>query len=145
MSKFNITKKISLAPLLGEGHEADYLAFKPLTFKDARKLQELQSTEDFTPQLPPAPAADADAGTKAKYEAAVKKAQAEAAAAENDAALEAVDKAVAFIAAKFVEGKIGGVDVSADDFTNDELSVDVINYAMKELAGAGKPEGFTQG
>lgn len=144
MGKFNITKKIDLLPILGEGHEQSYISFKPLTFKDAKRLQKLQSTEDFTPEMPAEPAEGASLGEVKKYEAAVKKAIAEAEARENEAALTSVDKAVEFIAKQFVEGKIGGVDVAKADFTNDELAMDVINYCMKMLAAGGKDEGFTK-
>lgn len=142
MSKFKIVKKVSLATLLGEGHEQSYISFKPMTFKDAKQLEKLQSTEDFSPQLPPAPADTADQTTKAKYQAEVKRLTAEAQARENEASLKAVDKAVEFMASKFVEGNIAGVPVAVEDFSNDELGVEVINYCMGQLAGA-KPEGFT--
>lgn len=145
MGKFNIKKKINLSSVLGEGHEASYLLFDPMTFADARKLQKLQSNEDFTPVLPDAPAKDADAGTVAKYNAEVKRLVAEASAKENDAALKAVDKAIEFIQYKFIGGEIAGQQVVKEDFTNGELGVDVINYCMKELAGGNKPEGFTNG
>lgn len=139
MSKFNITKKISLTPVLGEGHEADVLAFKPMTFKDARELEGLQSTEDFTPEIP-----------QGADKATIKRLTDEAQARENKAALDAVDKAIEFIKAKFVSGKITDettgkqVEVEADDFTNGNIGVEVINYCMKQLAGANKPEDFTK-
>ena len=143
MSKFNIKKKISLSELLGEGHEASVLLFQPMTFSDARQLQKLQDTKDYSPVLPPAPAKDADPTTIAEYNATVKKLTAEAAEKENEAAFKSVDKAIAFVQNKFIGGEIAGEQVAKDDFTNGELPVDVINYCMKELAGGGKPEGFT--
>lgn len=138
MSKFNLVKKISLAAVLGEGHEQSYLSFKPMTFKDAKDLEGLQPTEDFTPVIPKGATAEQ-----------IKKLQAEAKAKENAAGLEAVDKAVAFVKSKFVKGQIMDidaeklVDVDAEDFDNGNLSVDIINHCMKELAG-GQPEGFTR-
>jgi hypothetical protein len=144
MSKFNIKKKINLLPVLGEGHEASYLLFHPLSFGDARKLQKLQSNEDFSPELPPAPAEGADAGTVARYNADVKKAVDAAKEKENDAALKAVDKAIEFMQSKFIGGEISGEQVAKEDFANGELPVDVINYCMAELAGGNKPEGFTK-
>ncbi len=143
MSKFNIKKKISLFELLGEGHEKSVLIFEPMTFADARQLQKLQDTKDYTPVLPPAPAKDASAETVAAYNAEVAKLKAKAQAEENEAAFKSVDKAVAFIKNKFIGGEIAGEQVVKDDFTNDNLPVDVINYCMKELAGGNKPEGFT--
>ena len=136
MSKFNLTKRISLAEVLGEGHERDYLRFKPLTFKDAKGLESLQPDE-VVAEIPK----DATAEQ-------IKKLKADATAKNNAAAMEAVDKAVAFMQDKFVKGEITDeetgnlVDVTKEDFTNDNLSMDVINYCMKALAG-GKPEGFT--
>ena len=85
MSKFNLTKRISLAEVLGEGHERDYLRFKPLTFKDAKGLETLQP-EEVVAEIPK----DATA-------AQIKKLNAEAAAKNDAAAMEAVDKAVAFM------------------------------------------------
>lgn len=125
MSKFNITKKINLFELLGEGHEQSVLEFKPMTFADARSLEGLQ------PDVADLP----DDATPAQ-----KKAHA---AEQNKAALAAVDKAVEFIKGKFIKGTIAGEPVVADDFSNDELPVDVINYCMKQLAG-GKSEDFTK-
>lgn len=142
MSKFKIVKKVKLLEVLGEGHEASYLSFIPMTFKDARKLEGLQSTEDFTPQIPPAPAADATPQAKADHAALAKRLTDEAKSRENKAGLESVDKAIAFMAGKFVEGSIAGEPVSKEDFTNDELPIEVINYCMAKLAGS-KPEGFT--
>lgn len=143
MSKFNIKKKISLFELLGEGHEKSLLIFQPMTFADARQLQGLQDTKDYSPKLPPAPAADASDEVKLQYAAEVSKLKVEAAAKENEAAFKSVDKAIAFIQNKFIGGEIEGEQVAKEDFTNGELPVDVINYCMKELAGGGKPEGFT--
>lgn len=143
MSKFNIVKRISLSELLGEGHEKSHLIFKPMTFADARQLQKLQDTKDYTPDLPVLPEGTTDAAVIAKHNAEVKRLMAEASAAENEAALKAVDKAVAFIANKFIGGEIGGVQVDKADFTNDELGTDVINYCMQQLAGGNKTEGFT--
>lgn len=143
MSKFNIVKRISLSELLGEGHEKSHLIFKPMTFADARQLQKLQDTKDYSPKLPPAPAADADPTTVAEYQAEVKRLTAEASEKENEAAFKSVDKAIAFVQNKFIGGEIGGDQVDKDDFTNGNLPVDVINYCMKELAGGNKPEGFT--
>lgn len=145
MSKFNIVKKINLHEALGEGHEQSYMTFKPMTFEDARKLQTLQSTEDFTPELPPAPAADASPQVKAEYEKTVKRLTDEAKAKENEASLASVDKAIAFMQGKFLEGNISGTAVDKEDFTNGNLPIDVINYCMAQLAGGKKPEGFTQG
>ena len=136
MSKFNLTKRISLAEVLGEGHERDYLRFKPLTFKDAKGLETLQP-EEVVAEIPK----DATA-------AQIKKLNAEATAKNKAAAMEAVDKAVAFMQDEFVSGEITDeetnnlVAVTKEDFTNDNLSMDVINYCMKALAGR-KPEGFT--
>ena len=134
MSKFNITKKVKLFDLLGEGHEQSVLEFKPMTFADARQLNKLQDTTDYTPEIP-----------EGADEATIKQLKVQAQAKENEAALKSVDKAIEFIKGKFIKGSIAGTDVSADDFTNGELPVDVINYCMKELAGGAKPEGFTQG
>lgn len=131
MSKFNIVKKVNLFTLLGEGHEQSYISFKPMTFKDAKTLEGLQSTEDFSPQIPEG----ADAAT-------IKRLTAEAQKRENDAALKSVDKAVEFMQDKFIDGNIAGTPVAKEDFKNDELGVEVINYCMAQLAGA-KPEGFT--
>lgn len=144
MGKFNIVKKINLLPVLGEGHEQSYISFKPMTFKDAKRIQKLQSTEDFTPELPQEPAEGASAGEVAKYEAAVKKAVKEAETRENDAALASLDKIIEFLQGKFVEGKIADVDVAKADFENDELGADVINYCVQQLATGGKSEGFTK-
>ena len=143
MSKFNIKKKISLFELLGEGHEKSVLIFQPMTFADARQLQKLQDTKDYSPQLPPAPAKDATADVVAAYTAEVKRLTNEAAEKENEAAFKSVDKAIAFIQNKFIGGEIAGEQVAKEDFTNGELPVDVINYCMKDLAGGNKPEGFT--
>lgn len=142
MSKFVITKKISLAEVLGKGHEQDVLCFKPMTFKDAKDLEGLQPAETPAPVLPD----NATAAQKAAYEKEV----AEHKAAQTKAALEAVDKAVEFIKGKFVSGKVTDeatgklVEVEADDLTNGNLGVDVANYCMAQLAG-GQPEGFTKG
>lgn len=137
MSKFNLTKKISLTSVLGEGHEKSYLSFTPMTFKDAKQLEGLQPTEDFTPQIPEGATAEQ-----------IKKLTDEAKAKQNAANLDAVDKAVDFVKSKFIKGEIVNtetgelVSVEADDFSNGNLSVDVINHCMAQLAG-GKPEGFT--
>lgn len=133
MSKFNITKKISLAEPLGEGHESDYLRFKPLTFKDAKTLQKLQPK---VPKLniPDDAAEDEVARLTEEHEAA------KAAADE-----QALDKAVEFVTSKFVTGMVTDEDtkeqvkVEASDV--EALGVDVINYCMEQMAG-GKPEGF---
>lgn len=143
MSKFNIVKRINLFELLGEGHEKSHLIFKPMTFGDARQLQKLQDTKDYTPDLPVLPAGTTDQAVIAKHNAEVKKLVADAQAQENEAALKAVDKAVDFIKNKFIGGEIAGAPVDKEDFSNGELPVDVINHCMKELAGGNKPEGFT--
>ena len=132
MSKFNITKKINLHPVLGEGHEQSVLEFKPMTFADAKQLDGLQSDEDFTPVIPQGATAEQ-----------IKKLTAEAKARESKSTMQALDKAIDFIKGKFIKGEIAGTAVEADDFTNGNLPVDVINYCMSELAG-GKPEDFTK-
>lgn len=143
MSKFNIVKRINLFELLGEGHEKSHLIFKPMTFGDARQLQKLQDTKDYTPELPTLPEGTTDAALIAKHNAEVNRLMNEAKAKENEAALKSVDKAVDFIKNKFIGGEISGVAVAKEDFSNGELGTDVINHCMKELAGGGKPEGFT--
>lgn len=133
MSKFNITKKIHLGAVLGEGYEQSVLEFKPITFADAKQLDGMQSGQDFTPNVP-AHATPAQA----------KKLRDDAKALENKAALVALDAAIEFIKGKFVSGVISGVAVAPDDFTNGNLPVDVINHCMRALVG-GKTEDFTQG
>jgi hypothetical protein len=142
MSKFNITKKISLHPVLGEGHENSVLEFKPMTFEDARNLEKLQPD---VPELQlPVLAANATDEQKMRHAAEVSKLKIEHKAAENKAAMAAVDKAIEFIKGKFVSGKINGQEVVKEDFSNGELGVEVINHCMKQLAGS-KSEDFTQG
>lgn len=95
--------------MLGEGHENDTLEFRPMTFKDAEELEQLQ-VED--PK-------------------------------DKKATMAAVDNAIEFLKGKFVTGNIKGIKVVADDFSNGELPVEVLNYCMRELAGQ-KSEDFTK-
>ena len=135
MSKFNITKKVSLAEPLGEGHESDFLRFKPLTFKDAKKLKKLQ---------PKVPELDIPEGASEAEIAELKAKHAEAKDAADDQAL---DKAIEFVTSKFVTGMVTDEDtkeqVKVEQADVEALGVDVINYCMEQLAG-GKPEGFTK-
>lgn len=51
MAKLTLSKKISLADVLGEGHENDFVRFTPLTFNDAKQLGSFGASGDDSQQL----------------------------------------------------------------------------------------------
>jgi hypothetical protein len=44
--KFTITKKVSLSEVLGKGHGADYIELRSLTYRDAKKLKDIDPDGD---------------------------------------------------------------------------------------------------
>ena len=118
MSKFNLSKNVSLASVLGEGHEQDYLSFKPVAFKDAKELEQITSVIDPD-----------NIDNKEALEQADK-----AVAFIRDR----------FVSGKITDEESKElVDVEAVDFDNGNLPMEVINYAMRQLMGE-RPEGFTK-
>lgn len=105
MAKILLTTKINLEPLLGEGHTGDYLAFKPLTFKDGKELGKFAGAED----------GDQAAQLKAA-----------------DGAIDLLRSK--FVGGKITDEESNQqVEVQPEDF--DELPITVLRACMTELSG----------